>query len=275
MRFLVVGDSMLDVYWTGHISRLNPEKHSSPLVHVRGTVELPGGASNVAKNLEALGMSVALVSGVGHIVKHRIMDEDGVICRFDMGDELLPIEASQLPDEKFDAVVVADYAKGSVNANVALEIKNKYGSPIFVDTKSHPAPWINAATCLFPNAAEFTEYSYDYKCASLVLVKQGPKGAQLFRKGVRAEQFKSCSGYISNVAGAGDTVVAAYAAAVCSNIEHGELAQIEASEFAMKAAAVAVSMPRTYAPTLGDIAKMFPEFTGTRVFSNMMEAMAR
>jgi D-beta-D-heptose 7-phosphate kinase / D-beta-D-heptose 1-phosphate adenosyltransferase len=260
MRFLVIGDSMTDVYWRGHISRLNPEKHAAPLIAVREEIHASGGAGNVAQNLRALGAEVTLISGMGKIYKHRIVDDDGVICRFDVGDELSPITEPDLPDEKFDAIIISDYAKGSVTPNLAMTIKAKYRGPIFVDTKVHPAPWIGA-NCLFPNASEFARHAYDYKCAKLLLVKQGKDGAQLVRNGTRSERLESRARHVSNVSGAGDTVIAAYATMYCKLVNRYIPSEMElaSARFAMDMAAVSVAYPLTHAPTINQVCAMFPD----------------
>jgi len=65
-RVLVVGDVMLDRYWYGDKLRVSDE---APVLIVKieddRTVEMPGGAANVAANAAALGANVALLSVVG------------------------------------------------------------------------------------------------------------------------------------------------------------------------------------------------------------------
>ena len=53
-RVLVVGDVMLDRYWFGDVERISPEA-PVPVVLVRRVEERPGGAANVARNIDALG----------------------------------------------------------------------------------------------------------------------------------------------------------------------------------------------------------------------------
>lgn len=264
MKILVIGDAMVDVYYEGAVTRLNPEKHSAPLVSVSKVTRLPGGAANVAKNLTNLGVDAPLISGKGSIVKSRVVDDSGVICRFDQDDELVSVEAKDLPEELFadlDGLVISDYAKGSLTPYVAGKIKELAKCPIFVDTKQHPAPWVGGATCFFPNATEFGEHAYDYKLAKLTLVKLGGGGAQVYRAGVRSEKFPSLTTVVSNVSGAGDTVVAAFAAAYCAlkNLHKSPELEYCSSIFAMQAAAVAVSKPLTYAPLLREILEEFPD----------------
>ena len=53
IRVLVVGDVMLDRYWSGMTSRISPEA-PVPIVHVQTMEERPGGAGNVALNLSLI-----------------------------------------------------------------------------------------------------------------------------------------------------------------------------------------------------------------------------
>ena len=49
-RILVVGDVMLDRYWSGEVDRISPEA-PVPIVAVRDEEERLGGAANVARGL--------------------------------------------------------------------------------------------------------------------------------------------------------------------------------------------------------------------------------
>ena len=64
LRVLVVGDLMLDRYWTGPTSRISPEA-PVPVVRVDQTEDRPGGAANVAINLASLGVAVTVAGLVG------------------------------------------------------------------------------------------------------------------------------------------------------------------------------------------------------------------
>jgi D-beta-D-heptose 7-phosphate kinase/D-beta-D-heptose 1-phosphate adenosyltransferase len=61
---LVVGDTMLDRYVYGNVSRISPEA-PVPVLAVSRELALPGGAGNVVRNLTALGAAAALVSVIG------------------------------------------------------------------------------------------------------------------------------------------------------------------------------------------------------------------
>ena len=63
-RVLVVGDQMLDEYLHGEISRISPEA-PVPVMHLHWSESRLGGASNVARNVAALGGQVSVFGVVG------------------------------------------------------------------------------------------------------------------------------------------------------------------------------------------------------------------
>lgn len=59
-RVLVVGDVMLDRYWSGKAARISPEA-PVPVVQVKTIEDRVGGAGNVALNIAKLGGKVTLL----------------------------------------------------------------------------------------------------------------------------------------------------------------------------------------------------------------------
>lgn len=62
LRWLVVGDCMLDHYIFGDAHRISPEA-PVPVVQVEGEFYRLGGACNVAANIRQLGAQVKLMGG--------------------------------------------------------------------------------------------------------------------------------------------------------------------------------------------------------------------
>jgi rfaE bifunctional protein kinase chain/domain len=87
MSILVIGDSMLDRYWFGDVSRLSQEA-PVPVVRMEREDKRPGAAANVAMNCRAMGADTALVSILGDdsygrallcALRGNNIDEDGCL----------------------------------------------------------------------------------------------------------------------------------------------------------------------------------------------------
>jgi rfaE bifunctional protein kinase chain/domain len=190
-RVLIVGDVMLDRYWFGDVERISPEA-PVPVVLVRKVEERPGGAANVARNIDALGGQAILLSVIGDdeagaslqalleaggvraslhrdpqlstTVKLRVIGQQQQLLRIDFerapGHEVLAAkldEFERLVDEA-DAVVLSDYGKGGL-AHVArmIEVARAHGKPVLVDPKGSDYARYRGATVLTPNRGEFRE----------------------------------------------------------------------------------------------------------------------
>lgn len=148
-RVAVIGDLMLDCYISGDVRRISPEA-PVPVLQVRSSRAVAGGAANVAANLAALGLHVQVVGVVGeddarqelitalatggdidcsHIVtapgrqtikKLRIIGAHQQIVRVDQEDtaplsfelETMVIAAACATIDDCDVVIVSDYGKG-------------------------------------------------------------------------------------------------------------------------------------------------------------------
>src|SRR5580698_6202606 len=89
-RVLVIGDVILDQFIWGSVARISPEA-PVPVVDFERESFMPGGASNVARNLTALGTSAELFGTVGHDhaseqLKH-LLRENHVGCAGLMGTD--------------------------------------------------------------------------------------------------------------------------------------------------------------------------------------------
>ena len=78
---LVIGDIMLDTYYTGKVERISPEA-PVPVFRKNAERSVPGGAANVAVNLIAADQKVFMMSIVGADEAgtrlKRILDEEGI-----------------------------------------------------------------------------------------------------------------------------------------------------------------------------------------------------
>lgn len=183
----VIGDVMLDRFWSGGSRRISPEA-PVPVVNVMSQEDRAGGAGNVAVNLAHLGIDVSLVGLCGEddharalracveatgvrwnvmpcggetIVKLRVLSRNQQLLRMDFesplasyGNDLFFGYARQhLADA--DLVVFSDYAKGSLSmVDRLLEVCREMGKPTLVDPKGLDFERYRGATVLTPNLAE-------------------------------------------------------------------------------------------------------------------------
>ncbi|HEY9017387.1 PfkB family carbohydrate kinase, partial [Thiomicrospira sp.] len=183
-KLLVVGDVMLDQYWTGKAGRISPEA-PVPVVKVSGNEMRAGGAANVALNVSALGAQVHLMGIIGQDVSGKQLDEvlqkaqvkcdwvyceSGTICklrvlshhqqliRMDFEQPIAAVSAKALADlvvqkvAQFDALVLSDYAKGSLQyIETMIEAAREAGVPVLIDPKGQDFSRYKGATLIKPN----------------------------------------------------------------------------------------------------------------------------
>jgi D-beta-D-heptose 7-phosphate kinase/D-beta-D-heptose 1-phosphate adenosyltransferase len=187
-RILVIGDLMLDRYWSGQAARISPEA-PVPVVRVKNIEDRVGGAGNVALNIAKLGGKVTLLAVVGDdaegdILK-RLLEAEGVECdfvverdirsicklrimarhqqliRLDFEESCLNFDSSALMarlDEhlpKNDTVVFSDYGKGTLAEVSGYIVKAKQaGLKVLVDPKGVDYQRYANADLITPNLSE-------------------------------------------------------------------------------------------------------------------------
>lgn len=187
-KILVVGDVMLDQYWTGRAGRISPEA-PVPVVKVAGDEVRAGGAANVALNIAALGAQAHLMGVIGKdahgqqlenllsdagvtldwaysesgtICKLRVLSHHQQLIRMDF-ENPIPVEpAQELADKvaqvvgKYDVLVVSDYAKGALQfVEQMIAAARKAGVPVLIDPKGLDFSRYQGATLIKPNQGEF------------------------------------------------------------------------------------------------------------------------
>ena len=221
-KVLVIGDSCNDVFVYGECHRLCPDA-PVPVFKPTVTKSTLGMAGNVFKNLEALGAKVHIITQREEINKTRYVHErtNQMFLRVDTGEqyiERLTLERLQLvPWSDYDAVVVSDYDKGFLTADI-LEYIGKNHPLTFIDTKKHLDSWIEHFTYLKINENEvetnddFSKYSSYYlrKSQDKTIVTLGSRGAQF-----KGQTFSVASTEIKDTTGAGDTFLAALVHMYC------------------------------------------------------------
>jgi D-beta-D-heptose 7-phosphate kinase/D-beta-D-heptose 1-phosphate adenosyltransferase len=196
-------------------------------------------AWNVRDNLQAFGMEVYMLTNKEKIYKTRYIDEryNHQILRVDIEGVLSPMEY-EIPNEKFDALVISDYDKGFVTQNRLFEIVFNSRIPVFVDSKKTILPESNCFIKINDNESKLLKSRHDN-----LIVTRGSCGAEyngITYPGEKVSVFDVC--------GAGDTFLSAL---VYFYLEYGTIER--AIPYANKAAAIAVQNFGTYVLTGDDI----------------------
>ena len=235
---LLIGDSCVDVWAYGSCNRLSPEA-PVPVMKYRETQSAPGMAANVYENLKSLGINVNFLTNKESITKTRYIDEryNQQFLRVDEEPLLEPMEY-ELPEDKFDALVISDYDKGFLTTEKIFELVEWFDGPVFIDSKKTKLPKKDCFVKI-----NDLEYSKLTKPAKNLIITRGSKGAEYRGKLYPGEKVD-----VFDAVGAGDTFLSAlvYFYLKCGRIE-------EAIPYANKAAAIAVSNFGTHILTKEDV----------------------
>ena len=243
-NILVLGDKLVDRYVLVEPKKVSAE---APIVvgDVIETKELPGGADNVRALLVQLGHTSKLISGWNvegidpakpHLrkrvwpTKTRVMAGDYQLTRYDEHDQIgaacaceynkeLPKQIGDKP--AWDALVVADYAKGSITPEVIKRVAMfQVTRSLYVHTKSDPVEWLAARPSpppiMFCNEEEYARHMDTYDLFELVVRTLGSAGAELVRFGESIDWVPSAAAAVVSVNGAGDALLTGFV--------HGHLA---------------------------------------------------
>ena len=193
LRILVLGDVMLDRFLYGEVERISPEA-PVPVVRLRQSRAMLGGAGNVARNISALGGEAVLVDLRGRdatagelaaliaadpritdamaesatrptICKMRVIAgtqqvarlDDEVAAPADEAEAAALIAALRAALPGCAALILSDYAKGVLAPPViaaAIAAARAAGIPVLADPKSDDFTLYRGADLLTPNARE-------------------------------------------------------------------------------------------------------------------------
>lgn len=191
-RILVVGDLMLDIYLRGTANRISPEA-PVPVVSAERRDLIPGGAANVMANLKSLGCFVAGAGYLGQddeghflhdsleklkvdtqlifwtdlptIHKTRVIANGQHVVRYDFDTDFKQLD-SKVKEEmssyivasacvnKFDAIIVSDYNKGTITSDIMKSIINTFKCPVICDIKPLHKELFSDVWCITPNLLE-------------------------------------------------------------------------------------------------------------------------
>ena len=188
-KVLVLGDVMLDRYWFGGTNRISPEA-TVPVVKVQEIEERAGGAANVAMNIAALNVPVALHGIIGqddagraldtllnnhHIQNHcvavsthptitklRILSRHQQLLRLDFEEGFHNVDSTDLLAKlsqeitAYGALILSDYGKGTLESvQQMIQIARQANVPVLIDPKGTDFERYRGATLLTPNMSEF------------------------------------------------------------------------------------------------------------------------
>jgi len=285
LNIVVVGDLMLDKYIFGRVERISPEA-PIPVVQVDSERYALGGAANVSANVASLSAHPYLFGVLGKDLpqtifmnkcKKRNIDTSGIICDeakhtiqkirvIGQHQQLLRIdyESGNYLEEKgsqhflaalyslpkVDAIIVSDYAKGTISEDLLINLKDFAKSKkilLVVDPKPKHKKWYDNVNLITPNLKEAQELSnmhVDSKesleiCGrklnelfnSDIIITTGEKGMSIFPKNGKISHIATKATEVYDVSGAGDTVVAVLTLALASGAnltQAAELANIAA-----------------------------------------------
>ena len=256
-RILVFGDIILDRYIFGQVSRISPEA-PVPVVKITKEEYRPGGAGNVAANIDKLGAQGILMgvcgddeyfrelvklkesnnfvinSGINKtLLKTRVISQRQQIVRIDREERfnIVPeIEKefiNRLKKLNIDAIIVSDYAKGTLTKVLMEALKNRAkisNIPLIVDPKPPNFDLYYNVYGITPNLKEAEKITNkkientndSFKTARIIqrkfktkfsLITRGDMGITAAEKGKKAFNISAFSQEVFDVTGAGDTVV--------------------------------------------------------------------
>ncbi|MCG8509277.1 MAG: D-glycero-beta-D-manno-heptose-7-phosphate kinase [Rhodospirillales bacterium] len=303
-RVLTVGDVILDRFVTGTVERISPEA-PIPVLQVTGETVMAGGAGNVIRNLGAMGSGGRFVGVIGDdpaawelakllaeysdIEMNLITDESrrtSLKTRFVAGTQQIMradredardiggavrdavLEGVSLGIEDCDVVILSDYGKGVLSADITaaiIEAANEAGRTVIVDPKGTDYSRYRGAGFLTPNRQELAQAtdmptSTDSEVvaaaaelisrvgAEAVLATRSAEGMTLVTKSGEAHHLPTEAREVFDVSGAGDTVVATLAGALAVGAD-----PVAATELANVAAGIVVGKVGTAAAHGSDI----------------------
>ena len=273
LKILVVGDLMLDRYILGEVDRISPEAPVPVLRHAQRYARA-GGAANVAMNLAGLGCQALLAGYWGDdterreleafldaakidtkgvvstalptISKTRIVGRRQQLLRLDIERRERPGAADQqrllervVPlVSKVHAVVLSDYAKGALTAEICeavIRAARTAGVPVLADPKTPDFSKYSGATMVCPNLSELSaatgvaaqemeallaagEQQRSEHELTYLTVTMSEQGIRVLSAG-KSYHSPARAREVYDVSGAGDTVIATLAAGVAGGLK--------------------------------------------------------
>jgi len=200
----VIGESCKDIYHTGIVDRISSEA-PVPIFKSEECFEKFGMAKNVHLNVLELNQECDIITNSDtHIRKERFIDKrfDSQVFRLDINDNCSPLDIDVLAYSNlssYDAIIVSDYNKGFITAEVA-EFISRSNDCIFVDSKKKDLSCYEGCF-LKINEKEKSELTKPVN-ASKLITTAGKKGAMYL-----GEMYPAIETDVFDVCGAGDVFI--------------------------------------------------------------------
>jgi len=297
-KILVIGDVILDKYIQGSVSRISPEA-PVPIVVEKETFFNPGGSASVAHNISSLGGKVTVVGRIGRdvegrilkkelkknkinieaifadrtyptILKTRIIAQHQQMVRIDREDS--SNQGSEAVNEniikfieknisRFDAVIISDYGKGMITAELihkVCQLCHTRKKIVTVDPKVEHFSYYRGVTCITPNLKEAENAIRNIKITSKtpsldvdsdklkdeasiekagwellrylqldsLLITMGEQGMKLFETGKKVVSIHTKAKEVFDVTGAGDAVISVFTLALTAGATKAQAADM-------------------------------------------------
>ena len=210
-KVLVIGDSCYDIFHYGKVNRISPEC-PTPILDFTYNKCSEGMAGNVVANIKALSCEVKITYDTNSKkpFKERYVDEKSnyTLLRVDSREgDIGKFNFSKYNYKDFDAVVVSDYAKGYLTKWDMERIADD-SKLSFLDTKTPLGEWAAGFTFIKINEHEWSKSELngasEINWHDQLIVTKGKDGCEY-----NGENFKGVEVKIQDLAGAGDTFLAA------------------------------------------------------------------
>ncbi len=187
-KLLVVGDAILDCYWTGEVDRISPEA-PVPVTNIFEEKFYPGGACNTAVNITSVGAKATFISCIGNdkygIILKKLLEEKNLryltvnkkniettrkIRLVARNQQMFRIDFNRSVDresnlhslksfndeiDNHDLVIISDYDFGGVrDSKEMIDIARKKNKFVIVDPKMRSYENYRRASMITPNISE-------------------------------------------------------------------------------------------------------------------------
>jgi len=210
-KFLVIGDSCLDIFKYCESCRLAPDFPVPILNELRETTN-GGMALNTYNNIKSLGQECDIVTNDNWktVTKTRFVHSSSnhTFFRVDSSCKIPRIDLD-LINYNYEIIIISDYDKGFLSES-DIEVILSHHDCVFIDTKKLLGRWVEKSKFIKINFEEFNN-SKDFIFKNTDIYKKiiktaGPKGCYFQDKNYPVEETR-----VHDISGAGDSFLAAMA----------------------------------------------------------------